>query len=337
MNNYSIADALGGIDDDFISEAIPAEKKRKNVSVKKITVVLAAALIVIISAVPVLAANDVEPAYDLLYSVSPEFAQKLKPVKKSCVSNGIQIEVDSAKIYGDRAEILIAVKDIEQHRLDETIDLFDSYNIRGLKDSMGTCRLESFDKETETAVFMIFIQQMNGKKIDIDKVTFSVSEMLSNKKDFNGIIDSFDLSKTGKNPQTVSGKKLNFRGGIFDKKSDLVLLKPRQKNLCTLADGAYISAAGYFDGQLHIQAYYENICETDNHGFIYIQKENGEKIDCIINNTFWDDERKGSYEEYVFDIPLDELCSCRLYGEITTCDTLIKGEWEITFSVNDVK
>lgn len=336
MNKNILADSINGISDEYIAEAKSITRKSKFFSIKKITAIAVAAIIILVSAVPVLAYNDVEPAYELLYTVSPELAQRLKPVKKSCVSSGIQIEVDSAHIYDDRAEILIAVKDLEQHRLDGTVDLFDSYEIRGLKDSCGTCRLESFDEETETAVFMIYIQQMNEKKIDIDKVTFSVSQILSNKKDFCGTFDDFNLSVISRNPEIANQRKLDFRGGKPERYSDYGFLKPRKKPLYTIADGAYISAAGYFDGKLHIQAYYENILETDNHGFLYIQKENGERTDCISNVPFWDSKREGSYEECVFDIPYSELSSCRLYGEITTCDTLINGDWEITFSVSDI-
>ncbi len=325
------------IDDRFIREAENKNKKAKVFTFRRAAAILAAAVIIVITALPVLAANDIAPAYELIYTVSPQLAQKLKPVRKSCVSSGIQMEVISAYIHGDKAEVLIAVKDIEKDRIDGTVDLFDSYNIRGIGDCSGTCRMESYDKKTKTAAFMIYIQQMEEKEINLNKVTFSVSQMLTGKKELNRSFDDFDLNSVNKSPKTVIGKKLDFRGNDDRNIESDVFLKPQKTNCFTLAGGAYISAAGYIDGKLHVQAYYENILKTDNHGFLYLQNRGGELTDCISNIPFWDKERKGSYEEYVFDIPYDELSDYSLYGEITTCDTLIEGEWEVTFPFETVK
>ncbi|MCQ2479191.1 MAG: hypothetical protein MJ120_01025, partial [Clostridia bacterium] len=178
MNKTDTKDPMFFIDEKYIEEAKFERKRAKIITPKRLIAIVAAVMIIVCSIMPVLAYNDVKPAYELVYSVSPELAQRLKPVKKSCVSNGIQMEVVSENIKNDTAEVLIAVKDIEKDRLDGTIDLFDSYDIKGIKDCSGTCRLESFDDESKTALFLIYIQQMNNKKIDLNKITFSVSKML---------------------------------------------------------------------------------------------------------------------------------------------------------------
>ena len=337
MNDNIIIDALNYIDDDYIDSAISSDRKKPRVF-KRTVALLAAALICIISLVPALAANDAQPAYELLYSVSPELAQRLKPVKKSCVSSGIQMEVTSADIHGSKAEVLVAVKDLESNRIDSTIDLFDSYYIRGLKDCAGTCRLESYDKKSGIASFLIYIEQMNGKKIDISKVTFSVSQMLTGKKEIQKSFSSFDLTKAPVNPETVRSEKLEIRGETWIEKNKIQdYLIPNSVPLFTLVDGAYVSAAGYCGNQLHIQIYYEDICHTDNHGFIYLKNKNGELLNGTGEASFWDKKHKGCYEEYTFDIPKSELSSYELYGEITTCDTLIEGDWEITFPLETIR
>lgn len=338
MNNNILSESLNFIDEKYISEAKSPQKKNRIISVRKATAVFAAALICIVSAVPALAAKDVRPAYELLYSVSPELAQRLKPVKKSCISSGIQIEVTSADIHDDTAEVLVAVKDLESDRIDSTIDLFDSYIIHGLKDNAGTCRLESYDEENGIASFLIYIEQMNGRKIDIDKVTFSVSEILTGKTETEKLFGDFDLSSVPVNPETVSGKKLKLRGEVWDESCKIKeFLVPQSKPLYVLADGAYISAAGYFGNQLHIQVYYEDILRTDNHGFISLKSREGKILNSTDEASFWDSERKGSYEEYAFDISRSELFLYELYGEITTCGTLIEGDWEITFPLEAIR
>ena len=52
--------------------------------------------------VSALAACDNEAAYELIYSVSPLLAQKLKPVHVSCEDNGIKMEVVACGIRGER-------------------------------------------------------------------------------------------------------------------------------------------------------------------------------------------------------------------------------------------
>jgi hypothetical protein len=61
-------------------------------------------------AVPAMAAADVQVAYEILYAVSPKIAQELKPVRMSCEDDGIKMEVISAYINGDKAEIYISMQ-----------------------------------------------------------------------------------------------------------------------------------------------------------------------------------------------------------------------------------
>lgn len=82
-------------------------------------------MLVFTMSVPALAAADYEPAYNLLYKVSPTIAQKLKPVRMSCEDNGIKFEVISAYVEGSEAKIFISAQDIDGDKIDETTDLFE--------------------------------------------------------------------------------------------------------------------------------------------------------------------------------------------------------------------
>ena len=88
---------------------------------------------------------------------------------------------------------------------------------------------------------------------------------------------------------------------------------------------------GFIDYKLHIQVYYEDILRTDNHGYVYFIDNNENEIDSEYTVGFWDGERCGSFEEYVFDISPEELADCKLYGNFTTCNTQISGNWQVTF------
>ena len=96
-------------------------------------------LIITCCSVPVLAVN-VPVIYELMYLVSPSVAQHFMPVQKSCESNGIEMEVVSAYIKDNTAQVYITLKDLEGNRVDETTDLNDSYNInRAFDCTIGHC------------------------------------------------------------------------------------------------------------------------------------------------------------------------------------------------------
>ena len=157
-------------------------------------IAMAAVIALLAGMTPVLAANN-ETVNDALYQVSPVLAQKLRPVKLSSESNGIRMEVVSAHVQGDTAAVYVAMTDLEEDRIDGTTDLFDSYEIRTPRDSVGHCERLSYDGETGTCTFLITVQTMNGGElVPGGKVTFSVREFLSGgEKQENQPVD-LDLS-----------------------------------------------------------------------------------------------------------------------------------------------
>ena len=68
-----------------------------------------------------------------------------------------------------------------------------------------------------------------------------------------------------------------------------------------------------------------------------MQDDNGELKDCAYSVSFWDDTLTDSYEEYIFELPYEELGNYNLYGEFTNSNLLIEGDWEITFPMEQVK
>lgn len=62
-------------------------------------------------AAPVMASN-LPAIYQLMYLVSPEAAQFFVPVQKACKDNGIRMEVVTANIHDNTAEIYITLQDL---------------------------------------------------------------------------------------------------------------------------------------------------------------------------------------------------------------------------------
>jgi len=335
LNIDKLADAIGMIDDHMIKEAKETNKKTIRFPIRKLAVAAAIAL-VCFGSVPALAAADVEPAYHLLYSISPALAQKLKPVNLSCVDQGIQMEVDSAYIHGNTAEAIICIKDLSGDRIDETVDLFDSYNIRNIKDSSGTCDLLDYNKATGVATFAVLMEQMDGSSLAGSKVTVSLSKLLCKKEQYNGVLEDISLSSVTDRPILTDNVKIRGGGGAPCPENAL-FLQPATAPLSTPLSGISLTGLGYENGKLHVQICYEDIGNTDNHGWIWMQDNNGELKECSYSVSFWDKTLTDSYEEYIFEIPYEELENYNLYGEFTNSNLLIEGDWEITFPMEQVK
>lgn len=352
MKTNDLLAALTDIDERDINNA-KHPGKRARFTPKKIIVLAAALAVLLAFALPVAAAPVSRPAYDLLYAVSPQLAQKMKPVHRSDVKSGIRMEVISANVKDDTAEILVAFKDLEGDRIDGTTDLFDSFAIRTPYDSMGTCRFERYDPETDVAVYTVLLQNMNEEKHVGSKITFSVRELLTHKRTLKDVSLPLTLAAVSKEPELTD--QANYRGGSY---ADTPEIEQRlsEANLRQLGSvlaaepaieqpvttGVTLTAAGYTDGHLRIQLRYTDIQRTDNHGFLWLEDAAGNRVNPVYSESFWAEDHKDngtgnndSYEEYVFEIAENKLADLTVKGDFTTCDELVTGNWEITFPLEN--
>lgn len=336
MNKELLSDALSGIGDRHIAEAAEAVSRRRVTTLRRAAVIVAAAALCLALALPALAASD--GTYELLYAVAPALAQRFKPVQLSCEDNGIRMEVVAAAVQGGTAEAYIALRDLEGDRVDETCDLFDSWRFHTPFDSINTCRLESFDPETRTALFYVRMSTLNGEDIRTDnsKITFSVGEFLSGKQtiegvDLQGVLEDLDPAPATQFPTSIRG---GDGLGIGFSLPPILCLVPAEEPLMTPVDGIEITGAGYVDGRLHIQAYYRDIFRADNHGFLYFLDENGQEVCSTLSLLLWDSEQTGSYQEYIFDIPPEALAAYSLWGDFYTGSLLTEGSWQVTFPLD---
>lgn len=340
MTNGKLLDAIGMINDDAIRDA-KAYKCSNMPSMRKRWIAAVVAIIVCFTvAVPALAAT-VPAFYEMLYSISPATAQFFKPIQKSCEDNGIRMEVVAAHISENTAEIYVSMQDLEETRIDETIDLFDSYNINTPFDCSSHCEFASYDPTTGTATFLITIEQWDTQNIEGEKLTFNVREFLSNKQEFEGVITDIDLANTDLEPMTQIVEPRGIDGSELaeqynSNKNGLVVLKSDQ-SITSPVDGVTITAVGYVNGNFHVQVYYENIHKTDNHGAISLKNRvTGETVPCFGSVSFFDAEKTGSYQDYIFvGIPTAELLNYQLYGEFVTTEGSVEGNWSVTFPLEN--
>lgn len=303
-------------------------------------IIPAAALILCLCfAAPALAVNS--PAvYRLMYAVSPAVAQFFVPVREACEDNGVRMEVVSACVHGDTAEIYITMQDLTGERIDETTDLFDSEQLHIPFDSVGTCRRVDYRAETRTATFLIEISTMSGARIPGGKVTFSVGCFLSDKQEFPDMPVPLNWSTLPNNAQTrpvycngFSCRSAEPMPDPCDKDGMIDALLPGEA-MCTPLDGFEISAAGYLPDGLHVQLSAYDTLKNDNHAELYLKDASGQTVYADFNYAFWrQNDESGSIQcvEFVFPVSKDALASHALYGNFWKSGLLTEGNWRVTF------
>lgn len=343
MKNDKLIDSIGMISDEKILNAKNTTVKIYKFSIKKAIALIAAIILCLTASVPVLAAaTEIEPIYNAIYRISPSLAQKLKPVKMTCEDQGIRMEVESAYIHDNEANIVVSMQDVEENRVDKTMDLYDSYRINRPFSSTGTCSSLNYDEETGKATFLIKISQWGNKEISGEKITFSVREFLSNKKEFNGEIplnlQELDVITNTQN-RTCYYHPPYEDAEVQEWQEPCLIPKHEYEDF---TDGIDMTGYGYINGKFHIQIAIRNRLENDNHGTFYLVDKEGNERYCDYSvdwrNTTKVSENKNriDYYEYVFDIPKDEIVNHKLYGYFVTSSGTTKGNWQVTFPLENM-
>ena len=339
---------LDGIDDNYLKEAMKYEISHKERRRRVITVLgrMAACIVVIVglscSSLLIAVAAGNMTAYDVLYAIYPDIAIKLMPVYASCEDNGIRMEVEGISIQDNCAYVYISMQDLEGMRMDESIDLFDSYSIHTNADQIGGCTLVDFDEENQKATFLIIVQHMDGTSIEGSVMTFSVSQILTGKNEIQAELTQISLDAISEVTETQTEEGLEIRGGSY---TDGYVptgmageyLYVDESKLFVPTPGVTVTNYGFVNDKLHVQVYYEDILQFDNHGYVYLFDADGNDVLPECSTAFWDENKQGSYEEYIFDISTDTLEKYKIYGHFFTCQNLVEGDWEVRFTIKNSK
>ena len=306
--------------------------------------VAAGLLLVINASLPVLA-GTFPTIYELMYLVSPAVAQFYQPVQLSDEYDGIRMEVVAAYIHEETAEIYITLQDLEGERLDETTDLYDSYSIHMPYSAIGNCQKVGYDPESGILTYLITVTQENDRKIEGEKLTFSVGGYLGQKQEYEKIEIPIDLTHvTEESYQYVDTPA---RGGTMTGYSGLTaimsgtypVLVPQPADPDFPIEGVKFTGIGYVEGKLHIQYAVENALNNDNYGSFFLQNEAGEMLQEAGSISFREEtgENRIDYRDAIFLIPRKELQDYRLYGDFVISEGFHEGNWQVTFPIKSME
>ena len=289
---------------------------------------------------PVLASHST--VYQLMHLVSPELAQRFVPVQMWDEDQGIRMEVVSASIQGNEAQVYITMQDLEGDRIDATTDLFDSYNIwTNAGSSIGHCEKVGFDEETGIITYLITIT--DDKEIETGKVTFSVREFIGQKEYYEDIEIPIPLTEAEEYPQTMTvslkGAGGHWRDYVDFNDHEAKVLMPGPGDERFPVEGMELTGLGYVDGLLHIQQAAPDNLENDNHGFFEIVDSQGNEQLYDYSLHFWgptEETKTVAYTDEVYAIPPEALSEYSLQGDFWISGIHVKGNWKVTFSLEDL-
>lgn len=333
MKPDTFLDAVGMIDDRFLELKQPQQYIRQHRRNRTLLGIAAAAAVIVLP-LPVMTAFGADSAYDILNHIAPPVAQSFTPVRMSCTDQGIQMTVISAACSGNSADCYIAMCDLEHQYPDGEWDLYDSYDLHIRRDMAGTCYFSEYDSKTDTAYFITHLETMDGSPMPRCKVTFSVSTLLTGKNKTERVLDEIDLSTVPYEPETMKrtdlrGKSCFFPDDDSPEPAEFRFLILSEEPLCTPVPGVNLRGIGYIDGALHVLTEYENILETDNHGYLKLNGREPQRSEILF--SFWDDAHTNSFDEQIIPVAYDTLADSFLYGEFVTAEPCLHGNWRVTF------
>lgn len=322
----------------LVEQTLERTRRQRRPSLRRLAGLAAAAAVLL--ATPALAAQT-EPGYQLLYALSPAAAQFFQPVRLSCTDSGVTMEVAAVRVQGDTAEAYIT---LSGEAVDGACDLFDSYSFHLPFDQTGRCEFAGYDPETRTAAFLCTTRTMDGSPVPTGgKMTFSVGCFLTGKAEQTAVeipLEAADLSGAAMSPE---GAGFSRTGGSLSnewtgEQAETARILVPGPALAAPAEGLTVTAAGYVDGLLHVQLCRGDASRLDNHGRLYLSGGEGEPIQPLGTVGFTSgagtpDRR--DYQEFVFDVPREDLASCTLLGDLWTASARVDGDWRVTFPLRD--
>ena len=310
------------------------------------SIIAAFALVLALGMSTALAAFN-DDVNQLLYQIWPQAAMALRPVNLVSENQGIRMKVVSAVLNGSEALVTLTMQDLENNRIDETTELFDSAILQLPYDGAGTCVQTGYDPETKTASFAVYLDFNADHPAEKDKVSFRVKRFLSHKQEqtidltqyIKGTIEEAD-SMSVPDIRGWSGSSADDADcrAITDTVRRLSVLNTQNSLEISIVDGVTLTGIGMIDGALHVQIRYSDILRTDNHGFLTLTDRNSQSYADTgltnISSVSWFGENNDSWEEYIFQQYPGDLSTATLSGTFTTASPAIEGDWYVTFPLS---
>lgn len=294
-------------------------------------------------------AGSIPEIYELMYAVSPATAQFFMPVKKVCDNNGIRMEVVSAYVHENVAEIYITMEDLEGDRVDETTDLYDSYSIHRPFGGTGSCNKVDFDEETGKVTYLITLTEWGDQVIASDKLTFSVREFMSHQQYYEDVEVLADLTQAERDVSMEAVELNGFSAALGESEKwkgpgrAFRMLEPGQEQEIwirqtgstesILIEGMDICRISYQDGLLHVQTVIHDASGNTNHAFMYLKDSAGNRRESVYRESYVEEGKKGydNYVEEVFEVTEEELAELTLTADMWITGMHVEGPWQVTF------
>lgn len=342
--------------EELISETMKKAKAEKDSSRGKsvgtrlafrLSLAAAAAVVCIVTAVPVCAAH-VPAFYRIVEYLSPTLADRLVPIEKSSTSQGITMEVEAIHLEGNEAEIILSLRDAEgstQDFVHGEMDLFDSYGLSDYtNDSMiGGCHFLTYDEEEDKAYFRVDVQSDNAYQSD--KLQFSLHSILCDKSsdsravDLSGIVYSADTK-----PVTLSGSSGVLTDDLLPDSLKSIPATPEDPRPRTnvlevmtvagcAADDFTLTGVAYMDGVLRVQMCMGDNWSLDRHVELFLKDSSGRER-YPDHSVSWHEETGDTsfqFYEYWYVEDIGSIGDYSMYGIFHSAGELVKGDWTITF------
>ncbi|MBO5568633.1 MAG: hypothetical protein J6A79_06880, partial [Clostridia bacterium] len=156
MMQRSAEEPSEGFDERIAFQLMNLTRKEEPRMKRSASIIVVFALVLALGMSTALAAFN-DDANQLLYQFWPQAAMALRPVNLIGESQGIRMEVVSATLNGTESLVMLTMQDLEDDRIDETTDLFDSANLQLPYDGAGTCIQTGYNPETKTASFAVYM------------------------------------------------------------------------------------------------------------------------------------------------------------------------------------
>lgn len=291
----------------------------------------------------------------LISKIQDELGNYLYPIQLTSEDNGIKTEVVAAYNDDDMAVIYINIQDLEGNRVDGSTDFYNYSFNNG--DSFGA-ELVNYDEGTKTATIRIMLN--GGKELSKKDIVFTLSSFISGGVELEDIDTGINISDFYKEEQkfctleeeTSSGaggsdyEKL-YRNGIEK------ILPLEDKNIAVPGvDFMHITNMGVIDGEFHIQTKWTGT-GIDDHGFFFINDENGEEVPYrkvyfgiskegkLLQGD--DRDNMGNYidgyecQEFIYDLKNIDINKSKITAYMKSSKNYIEGNWKTKFKLKSIE
>lgn len=299
---------------------------------KKTWLIASVATVFLASSITVGAAMN-DDVKDFLWYISPDLAALLQPIESTVEHDGIKMEIVSAMQDEDMAVVYVTMQDLEGNRIDETLDIYDYFMSKGRS---FTVERMGFDATTNTAL----VRFMSFSGSSTDNFKLKIRSFLSDKSVLEDVTFSLDLQDV-KEQQTELLPVGTIRGGASPGENVYVLSAGTLNIHTQLYDGMRMTNIGLHHDKLYVQTGWSANNAID-HGQFYLVNQAGQEIHPTESYSYGRDEQGKpiyayNFQEDLFDVKDIDLAAYELQAKIYTAGQYVKGDWEASFKLEEMR